>query len=277
MPISIPRKTLKGLLAMYRYDPYPDIYREIVKIRTSGEAAVLVTVIEVHGSTPRREGAKMLVHADGKISGTVGGGVREADIIAEAKKLFNDGGARLFEVDFTEGITSGKGPVCGGRMKVFMEKINSHKRAVISGAGHIGWYLFPILKMLEFHVLVIDPREELNNQERFPGGELIPREFQEGVGDLRLTREDAVIIIGPGHEEDFRILPSVLDSSAGYIGMIGSKRKRKEVYDKLLEMGYKEDDLERIYSPVGLSIGSESPAEIAVAIAAEIVKHFNCK
>lgn len=85
------------------------------------------------------------------------------------------------------------------------------------------------------------------------------------------------MIVGPGHEDDYQVLPSVLKSAAGYIGMIGSKRKRKEVYDKLIKDGFSESDLERIYSPVGLSIGSESPAEIAVSIAAEVVKHFNCK
>ena len=257
-------------------DPYPDIFQEIVKIRRSGESAVLVTVIEVHGSTPRREGAKMLVYPDGSISGTVGGGVREADIIVEAKKLFDHGAARLFEVDFTEGIKTGKGPVCGGRMKVFMEKLSSLKRAVISGAGHIGWYLHPILKMLEFHTLVIDPRGELNSEDRFPGAEILLRQFEEGVEDLKLGRDDAVIVVGPSHEDDFQVLPSILKSQVGYIGMIGSKRKKKEVFDKLLKSGFSEKDLERIYSPVGLSIGSESPAEIAVSIAAEIVKHFNC-
>ena len=214
-------------------DPYPDIFQEVVKIRRSGESAIQVTVIEVHGSTPRREGAKMLVYPDGSISGTVGGGIREADIIVEARKLFDHGAAKLFEVDFTEGLTTGKGPVCGGRMKVFMEKLSGQKRAIISGAGHIGWYLHPIMKMLEFQTVVIDPREELNSEDRFPGAEILRRRFEQGVDDLKLRPEDAVIIIGPGHEEDFQILPSVLKSEAGYIGMIGSKRKRKDVYDKL--------------------------------------------
>lgn len=262
---------------MKSHDPYPDIFQEIVRLRHSGSSAVLVTVIEVRGSTPRREGAKMLVYPDGSISGTVGGGVREGDVITEAKKLFDHGGAKLFEVDFTEGLVTGKGPVCGGNMKVFMEKLSSQKRAVISGAGHIGWYLHPILKMLEYHTIVIDPRVELNSEERFPGADLLQRDFAEGVGDLNLSSEDVIVIVGPGHEDDYQVLPSVLKSAAGYIGMIGSKRKRKEVYDKLIKDGFSESDLERIYSPVGLSIGSESPAEIAVSIAAEVVKHFNCK
>lgn len=256
-------------------NPYPDIYEELVRVRESGKAAVLVTVISVKGSTPRTTGAKMLVYADGSISGTIGGGIREADIISEARNLLSVGGNRLMEVDFTEGLTSGKGPVCGGVMEVFMERIEPKRRVVISGAGHIGYYLHRILTLLDYKMIIIDPRPELNNSQRFPGADNHVHDFEDGLGSLELDERDSVVLVGPGHEQDWKMLPSVLKSNAGYIGMIGSKRKIREVFDKLRAAGFGGDDIKKIYSPIGLEIGSESPAEIALSIAAEIVKHFN--
>ena len=256
--------------------PYADIFEVIVKIRNSGGNAVLVTVISCKGSTPRKEGAKMIVFPDGQIIGTVGGGIREADIITAAIELFTSGESKIMKVDFTEGLETGKGPVCGGVMEVFMELIGSKRRAVISGAGHIGFYLYRILDMLEYHSIIIDPRPELNNKNRFPNAEIVVKDFKAGLGATELNGKDAVVLVGPGHDADREMLPSVLKSGAGYIGMIGSKRKIKEVYDRIKSEGeFNDNDFDRIYSPIGLDIGSESPSEIAVAIAAEIVKHFN--
>lgn len=256
-------------------NPYPDIFEELVRVRESGKPAVLVTVVSVKGSTPRIAGAKMLVYADGSISGTVGGGIREADIISEARDLLKSGGSKMLEVDFTEGLKSGKGPVCGGVMEVFMERIEPKRRVVISGAGHIGYCLHRILTLLDYKMIIIDPRPELNNAQRFPGADNHVHEFEDGLGELELDERDSVVLVGPGHEADWKMLPSVLKSSAGYIGMIGSKRKIKEVFDRLRSEGFGDDDIKKIYSPIGLEIGSESPAEIALSIAAEIVKHFN--
>jgi xanthine dehydrogenase accessory factor len=252
-----------------------DIYDELALVRKTGGSIVLVTVVSAKGSTPRREGAKMLVYPDGKISGTVGGGIREADIIAEAKTLFHQGGTRLMEVDFTEGLAGGSGPVCGGVMSVFMELIGTRRRAVIFGAGHIGYFLHRILNMLEFQTVIIDPRPQLNNEERFAGAQILLRDFEIGIDGLELTDQDAVILVGPTHDRDTAALPSALRSSVGYLGMIGSRRKIKEVFNKVRSQGFSDDDFKRVHSPIGLDIHSESPAEIAVSIAAEIIQHFN--
>lgn len=254
-------------------DCYPDIFEELVRLRNSGGRAVLVTVVSVKGSTPRQAGARMIVYSDGRICGTVGGGVREGDIIRAARDLFTSGAPRLLEVDFTEGLRTGSGPVCGGIMQVFMEPVEPRRRAVISGAGHIGYYLHRILSLLDYRVSVIDPRPELNSADRFPGATLLLRDFAAGIDDLDLGPLDAVILVGPGHDADRALLPSALRSGAGYIGMIGSRRKIKEVYERLgKEAGIDLQTFERVRAPIGLEIGSESPAEIAVAIAAEIIK-----
>lgn len=256
-----------------------DIYREIAALRQRGGNAVLVTVIRVKGSTPRKPGAKMLVFPDGKISGTVGGGIRESDIISMARNLLESSSATALEtVDFHEGLTGEAGPVCGGEMQVFMEKIGYHQKLIINGAGHVGHSLYQMAVPLGFQITIIDPRPQFNSEERFPLAKRFLREFSQGLDDIELTAADAVVLVGPGHVNDQEMLPSVLRSQAGYIGMIGSKRKRAEVFKLMTnEHGFGEDDLARIYCPIGLDIGSESPAEIAVSVIAEIVKHFKTK
>jgi xanthine dehydrogenase accessory factor len=256
-----------------------DVFKRIVELRQHGGEAVLVTVIRCKGSTPRKQGAKMLVFADGSICGTVGGGIREADIISTAQELLKNGQeTKLVSVDFSEGLTGGKGPVCGGNMELFMERIQSKRALVLGGAGHISRSLYLLALQLDYRVIVIDPRPELNSPDRFAEAQRIIRDFERGVGDIEITSNDAVVLVGPNHEADQVMLPSVLESKAGYIGMIGSKRKRKEVYDALVaRYGLKMEDLESIYSPIGLDIGSESPEEIAIAIIAEIIKHFKEK
>ena len=252
---------------------FRDIYQELDHLKKMNKQAVLATVIEAKGSTPRKVGAKMLVYPDGTISGTIGGGVREADVINAAMKLFENKTSDTIEVDFTEGLKDGTGPVCGGSMTVFLDYIANSRTAFLCGAGHISYYLYPILKMLEYDCIIIDPRSELNNTSRFPDASCLLRDFDEEIKDLQFSTDDAVVLVGPGHVEDTQMLSKVLKTDAGYIGMIGSKRKIKQVYDILLGEGYNKNDLQRVHAPIGLDIGSESPQEIALAIAAEIVKY----
>jgi xanthine dehydrogenase accessory factor len=253
-----------------------DIYKSIMELRERGGLAVLVTVIRCKGSTPRKQGAKMLVYEDGSIAGTVGGGIREADVIEMACELLKtEEEVKLVTVDFNEGLASETGPVCGGDMELFMEKIHGQRSLIIAGAGHIGLCLYNMAQLLEYNVVIIDPRSNLNSEARFPEANRFVREAGDGLAGLHPGPNDAVVLVGPSHDFDQELLPDVLRSNAGYIGMIGSKRKRAEVYKYMRdEFKFVEDDLKRIHCPVGLEIGSESPAEIAVAIMAEIIKHF---
>jgi xanthine dehydrogenase accessory factor len=160
-------------------------------------------------------------------------------------------------------------------MELFMEKISGKRALIIGGAGHVGLCLYRIALELEYRVIIIDPRPELNSEERFPKAERLIREFKDGVEGVTVNPGDAVVLVGPGHVSDREMLPSVLKSPAGYIGMIGSKRKQQEVYKHLQnEQNFTDADFQRIYSPVGLDIGSESPAEIAVSIMAEMIRHY---
>jgi xanthine dehydrogenase accessory factor len=257
--------------------PPPDLIEELSHRRRLGERVVLATVVRVAGSTPRDAGARMLLLADGSIRGTVGGGVREAEVVAAARALLERGGSRLLAVDFDEGLRGGEGPVCGGSMEVYMERIDPARRVVIAGAGHVGHALHRVLALLDFRSIVVDPRPEWASAERFPGATLVHEPFPEGVARQQIAIADAVVLVTPGHQHDRETLRRALDTDAGYIGMIGSRTKVATVFRALRDEGVAEAQLARVHAPIGLAIGAETPAEIAVAIAAEIVEVFRKK
>jgi xanthine dehydrogenase accessory factor len=251
-----------------------DVLEELVRLRREGRPVVLATVVSARGSTPRAPGAKMLVLLDGSIVGTVGGGVREAEVIAAAAELHRRGGARLVAVDFQEGLAGGQGPICGGSMEVFMERIDPARRIVIAGAGHVGQALHRTLALLDLATVVVDPRAELNDEPHVPGAEHVVEPYETGLASLTVGPADGIVIVTPGHEHDEVVLRGALATEAGYVGMIGSKRKVAAVLKGLRADGYGEEQVARIHAPIGLDIGAETPAEIAVAIAAEIVATF---
>jgi xanthine dehydrogenase accessory factor len=252
-------------------DPYPDVFEELVRRRRLGERTVLATVVRVQGSTPREVGARMLLLGDGGICGTVGGGAREADVITAARELLAKGGSRLLAIDFQEGLRGGAGPVCGGTMEVFMERIDPARQVIIAGAGHVAYFLHRALALLEFRTVVVDPRPEWASEERFPGAALVHAPFPEGVAGVAIGAADAVVLVTPGHQHDRETLRCALATPAAYIGMIGSRTKVATVFRGLREEGFDAEAIGRVHAPIGLDIGAETPAEIAVAIAAEIV------
>ena len=258
-------------------DPLLDPLDELMRQRREGLRTVMVTVVAVTGSVPRQAGAKMLVLPDGSIRGTIGGGVREAEVVRAAKRLLKRGGSRLLTLDFQEGTADEEGPLCGGSMEVFMERIDPPRRVVIAGAGHIGFFLHRILALLGWNTVVFDERPEFASGERFPGAALHVQPFAGGLAELTISPNDAVVVITPEHKFDQVVLKQALETEAGYVGMIGSKKKVKTIFDNLRAEGVAGEQIDRVHSPIGLDIGAESPAEIALAIAAEIVGVFKRK
>ncbi len=247
------------------------LFDEIAARLGGGDSVVLATVVAVRGSAPRHAGARMLVLADGTTRGTVGGGAKEAEVIAAARELHRKGGSRLLSLDFAEGAIGVSGPICGGAMEVYMERIDPARRIVIAGAGHVGFFVHRVLDVLGFETVVLDPRPEFANAERFPGAKVLVAPFEPGLATLDLSANDGVVIVTPEHGHDLVVLRQALATPARYIGMIGSRRKVKQVLDALRADGLSEEQIGRVHAPVGLDIGAETPAEIAVAIAAEIV------
>ncbi|MFN3535459.1 MAG: XdhC family protein, partial [Desulfatiglandales bacterium] len=156
---------------------------------------------------------------------------------------------------------------------LLIEPIRSSFRLIIFGAGHIGRYLAQIGHMLEFEVLIYDDREEFLDPKAFPPDTLLVKgPFSGTLRDLKIEEGDFITIATRGHLNDMWALEQVLRTSPAYVGMIGSKRKREQIFGYLKEKGFKEETLSQVHSPIGLEIGAETPQEIAVSIMAEIIQ-----
>ena len=167
-----------------------------------------------------------------------------------------------------------------GIYQVFWDRAVSRSRAIVLGGGHISQPLVEILAMLDFSPIVVDDRMEFANQRNFPHAEtILCQPFQKALEQLEIDSETAVIIVTRGHRYDLECLRAVLERGARYLGMIGSRRRVKGIMALLKEEGVPESLLATIQSPIGLELGAETPAEIAVSIAAEVVSVFrsgNC-
>jgi xanthine dehydrogenase accessory factor len=245
-----------------------DIFEEIVAARKGNQPVVLATVIESRGSAPREEGARMLVRPDGTIAGTVGGGAIEKTIIDEAMKLMAGGTARLISHDLKD-----IGMTCGGGMSVFIEPLVPAPQLVIFGAGHIGACLAQVGKMLEFNVTVVDNRPEFATAERLPWADrIITGDYATAIDKVAFNARTYTVILTHKHAHDYEVLEMCLHKTWQYLGMIGSRAKVAKVFDQLRVKGVTDELIQKIHSPVGMKIGANTPAEIAISILAEIIQ-----
>ena len=162
-----------------------------------------------------------------------------------------------------------------GKYRIFWDKIVNHLRAIVLGGGHISQPLVQILSLLDFDVTVIDDRPEFANQARFPSArQVICENFQRAVQNLAIDGDTAVIIVTRGHRYDLDCLRVTMHSNAWYLGMIGSRRRVKEILNIVREEGAPLNIEQRLKAPIGLAIKAETPAEIAVSIAAEVISIY---
>jgi xanthine dehydrogenase accessory factor len=245
-----------------------EIYAHIVELLRAGEKGVLVTVIEVSGSAPRHPGSKMVVHADGSILGTIGGGKLEAESIQAALGLMGSTGPaqKIYHLTEDEGV------LCGGKATMLFEPFGNPERLIVFGAGHIGQALAPLAAKAGFGVMVVDNRPEFATRERFPDAErVIAGPYGETLGQLRFDPHTYIVITTHGHESDEEILSYCIHQPFAYLGMIGSQHKVATVRKHLEEQGVGKNRIARVHAPIGLNIGAETPFEIAVSILAEMV------
>lgn len=158
-------------------------------------------------------------------------------------------------------------------VRYFLQPVGALKEVLVVGAGHVGQALAMLCPFVGFRTVIIDDRSEFANRERFPEADDI--RVQESLEDcfagLNITEDSYVVIVTRGHACDRSALARSLRTGAGYIGMIGSKTKRDTIYKSLLEKGFSPEDINRVHSPIGLPIGAQTPAEIAVSILAELI------
>jgi len=249
-----------------------DVYQELVNVASKGERAALATVISSRGSAPRKAGAKMLIKEDDSFIGSVGGGGVEHEIRRKAVEVMKSGEPQIVHFDLS-GKECVAQMICGGQTDVFLEPILPPETLYLCGAGHISLHTALIGKMLGFRIVVIDPRPEFNNSDRFPDADsLIVEDYALAIPKLDIDENGYIVICTPGHIYDEQCLYFAVDAKAKYIGMIGSRKKAKEVKDRLLQKGVAQQQLDRVYGPIGLEIGAETPQEIAISILAEIIK-----
>ena len=244
-----------------------DIFEEIVEAKKANIPIVLATVVESLGSAPREEGAHMLIKSDGTIIGTIGGGAIEKRIIDEAMILMNAPSPKLVHYDLKD-----IGMVCGGGMSVFLEPLRQLPKLIIFGAGHIGSVLSRIGKMLDFSVTVVDNRPEFANIDRLSWVDtIIAKEYDTAIDLLTYDDNTYLVIMTHKHAHDFEVLERLIHKPVHYLGMIGSKAKVLKAFQQLREKGISEDKIKSIHAPLGVRIGANTPAEIAISIAGELV------
>jgi xanthine dehydrogenase accessory factor len=249
-----------------------DIYEEIVKLRQEGRRGAVATIVNVRGSIPSFETAKMLVRDDGSIVGTIGGGCVEADIWQAAREVMESEKPRTLTFNLNQDPKYDTGLVCGGTLDIFVEPVLPPALLYVFGAGHVSVNLYNVARTAGFDVIVVDDRAVYANRERFPDAkEIIAEDFDQAMSRLALSESAYVVIVTRGHRDDMRVLRWAVQTRARYIGMIGSKRKTITIFKELTKEGLSPELFERVHAPIGLDIGAITPEEIAVAITAELI------
>jgi xanthine dehydrogenase accessory factor len=237
---------------------------ELVRISEGGLSAVLATVVEAQGNDRVQAGAKCLVVA-GKIkTETIGDPQAVEKIVRESEAILNDAKSKLVALEIAD----------GGKLQVFFEVMLAPPKLIVVGAGHIAVPLVQIAKVLDFHVTVIDDRLLYANRERFPAAdEVLVGDMAQMLKEMTITPSHYIVLITRGHKYDEPCLRQIFNSKAKYIGMIGSRRRIKACFQRFRdEEKIAEEVIERVYAPIGLDIATETPAEIALSILAEVVK-----
>jgi xanthine dehydrogenase accessory factor len=249
-----------------------DIYEEIVKLRREGRRGAVATIVNVRGSVPSFETAKMLVRDDGSIVGSIGGGCVEADVWQAARQVMEEEKPRTLTFNLNQNPKYDTGLVCGGTLDVFIEPILPRALLYIFGAGHVSVNLYKVALNAGFDAIVVDDRAAYANRERFPEAQqVIAEDFDQAMAKLSPTESAYIVIVTRGHRDDMRVLRWAVQTRARYVGMIGSKRKTIAIFRELEREGLAAALFERVHAPIGLDIGAITPEEIAISITAELI------
>ena len=247
-----------------------DLARQAAAALERREPAVIATVVHARGQGRAAPvGAKLMVGADGRACGSLGVQTLDRAAGAQAAEVLAGGEPHLAQYEL-----SGDPAPRRSRdyVQVLYEPLLPPDRLLVIGAGHIAVPLHEIGKILGFEVIVVDDRADFATPARFPQADAvlcIP--FSDVPARIAIDRTTYLVLVTRAHEHDEEVLRRVADSPAPYIGMIGSKRRVITVYRRLLGEGVSQEQLRRVFAPVGLAINARTPQEIAVAVMAEIV------
>lgn len=248
-----------------------ELYEEMLKLKKEGRSCALATIVQCIGSSPQKEGAKMLIRDDASIEGTLGGGCLEADVIQAGLMAIKDETPQTVPFEMTE---KEGGLVCGGKVLVYIEPFVPEPLVIILGAGHVGKALSRLAKFAGFRVTVADDRSEYANGALLPeADEIVVNDFDRVFEKLPVDRNTYVVVATRGHNHDLDAVKAALKTPAPYVGLLGSRRKKALLFKALEKEGISREDIGRIIVPVGLPIRSVTPEEIAVSIMAQIIQH----
>jgi xanthine dehydrogenase accessory factor len=239
----------------------------------SGQSCVLATLVRSEGSVPQELAAKMLILSDGKIFGTIGGGFLERTVIDKALICFRERQNRLIEID----LGPDSDQACGGKAMVLLELVNDSPQVTVFGAGHVAQALSKALENSFFSIQLVDERPEWIQSAKLP--QKVQRHqihWQEYIDHANWHPEKSyIVIMTPDHKWDLDVLKAVINKPYKYIGLMGSRNKWAKFKQSLIESGIHPDKVNKVHCPIGLPIGGNTPSEIAISIAAELIQNYH--
>jgi len=246
-----------------------DVYEKILDLRRQDQRFCIVTVVETTGSTPRSAGARGLIFPNRQIWGTVGGGAIEQEAIETAQSVLTSG-APLLKKFVLESLASEMH--CGGTMTLYFEPVLPRQHLTLFGGGHVGQAIAHAAHLAGWQITVVDQRQEVLKTDYFPpAARLIRSDYLEYIHRQSFTQFDWLVIATPKHAYDESILDMLISQEPKYIGMLASEAKSNFIRQNLIRKGVDKARLDRIYSPIGLNVGTETPGEIAIAIVGEML------
>ena len=247
--------------------------RQMQTLMEEETSFVCVTLVDIKGSTPRAQGGRMLVTASGLHSGTVGGGLVEAKALKFSQEFLQQnefsGRSKFIQWNLNRDI----GMSCGGSVKLYLERFNTNPwQIIIFGAGHVAQALIHLLLTLDCQLTCYDTRSEWLN--KLPESPKLNKLCVDNLEDnVKQTSEKAfVLIMTHGHRSDFYVVQKFLEQrSQPFLGVIGSRSKAVTLKKELKKEGLKQKQIEKIFCPLGFSLGGNHPQEIAVSITAQLL------
>lgn len=244
-----------------------DLTLRLLEAARGGEPVLLAFVLEP-GPRPLIAGSRLLVERGGQRIGTLGEALLDNLVSQRASDAFQNQSAETLYVLET-GLSE---RAVEGATSIYLEIVEAKPVFVVVGGGHVGRAVAKLADFLDFHVAVIDDREDFANAELIPeADEVICEDFEVALRNYPIEGNTSIVLVTRGHKQDELSLRCCLGRGAEYLGMIGSKRRTATVLEHLLEEGFPAEELEKVRTPIGLEIGAETPEEIAVSILAEVI------
>jgi xanthine dehydrogenase accessory factor len=246
---------------------------EVVRLMNLHVPFVRATVVKATGSVPGKVGATMILRPDGTFVGTIGGAGLEETVKEHARDALRSHRSDLFHFDLQAWKPGGLPSLCGGSVDISVEYIAARPNLLLWGGGHVALALAELLPALEYDYSVADDRAEWVTADRFPAADrrevVTPAEVWSVFDPAEFSH---LYLLGYDAKKDLELLARSIEVFPGFIGLISSAPKRTHMFAELRRRGVTASAIARVHAPIGLSIGAESPAEIAIAVVAEIIQ-----